>query len=382
MGTDNSTPQPGQPTAPGSEAEASQPVPAQQAQPPVPPASGYGGGQPPGGAQPPPKRGRGVVTVIVIVLILLGLALASIVGLALLVSSITDTEPSGLARGEKVGVVMVQGVIMSGGRGSPLFGGPAGSRAIMADVRAAKDEKDIKAVVLYVNSPGGSAAASQAIYKEVAALAEKKPVIAAMDDVAASGGYYVACGADKIMANGSTMTGSIGVIMSGIAYYGLMDKIGVDDHTITSGKYKDIGSPWRPMQPDERQLLQGLVQDVYDQFVDAVAEGRDMPREKVLELADGKIFTGRQALKLGLVDELGSYYDAVELAGKEGGIKGEPKVKIFGGAEGLWGELFGAEQLFPFSSRHSLLNLSGPMLIEPFTYNNLMLQAMPVRLAP
>jgi len=320
--------------------------------------------------------------VIVIVLILLGLALASIVGLALLVSSITDTEPSGLARGEKVGVVMVQGVIMSGGRGSPIFGGPAGSRAIMADLRAAKREKDVKAVVLYVNSPGGSAAASQAIYKEVAALAEKKPVIAAMDDVAASGGYYVACAADKIVASGSTMTGSIGVIMSNIAYYGLMEKVGVQDTTIASGKYKDIGSPLRPMRPDERQLLQGLVQDVYDQFVDAVAEGRDMPREKVLELADGRIFTGRQALKLALVDELGSYYDAIELAGKEGGIKGEPKVKIFGGAEGIWGELFGTEQLFPFFSRHSLLNLSGPMLIEPFTYNNLMLQAMPVRLAP
>ncbi len=377
MGTDNTTPQPDRPAAPDRGAQTPQPP-----QSPASSTSHYGSGQPPHGPQPPSGGGRGVITVIIIVLILVGLGLASIIGLALLVSSITDTKSSGLALGDKVGVVMVEGVIMSGGRASPIFGGPAGSRAIMADIRAAKRESDIKAVVLYVNSPGGSAAASQAIYKEVAALAEKKPVIAAMDDVAASGGYYVACAADKIMANGSTMTGSIGVIMSGIAYYGLMDNIGVDDHTITSGKYKDIGSPWRPMEPDEKRLLQGLVQDVYDQFVDAVAEGRDIPREKALKLADGRIFTGRQALALGLVDKLGSYYDAVELAAKEAGIKGEPKVKTFGASKSIWGELFGTEELFPLPSRRSLLNLTGPMLIEPFTYNNLALQALPLRPVP
>jgi len=318
---------------------------------------------------------------VVIILILLGLGLLSIVGLALLVGSFTGTDRSSLAIGEKVGVVMVEGVVMSGGRRSPIFGGASGSRAIMSDLRDAKRDSDVKAVVLYVNSPGGSAAASQAIYKEARALAKKKPVIAAMDDVAASGGYYVACAADKIVANGSTMTGSIGVIMSAIAYYGLMEKIGVEDNTIAAGRFKDIGSPFRPMRPDEKQLLQGLVKDVYEQFVDAVAEGREMPRDKVLSIADGRILTGRQALKLDLVDQLGSYYDAIELAGKEGGIKGEPKVKVYGASPGIFGELFGTQEILPLFSRHTVADLSGPMLIEPYTYTNLLLQAMPSRSA-
>jgi len=384
MDNDTPTPEPEQPAVPESEAGAQddargQPPaqrPPQPSQAP-PPAGGYGTGQQPAGAQPPtPKRGKGCATAIIIALILLGLALVSLVGLAYLVSSITHTEPAGLALGERVGVIRVEGLIMSGGRGSPLFGIPPGSRTIMAHLRDAKRDNDTKAVVLYINSPGGSAAASHAIYKEVRALSEEKPVIAVMDDVAASGGYYVACGAGKIMANGSTMTGSIGVIMSNIAYYGLMEKIGVQDTTIASGKYKDIGSPFRPMRADEKQLLQGLVKDVYEQFVDAVAEGREMPREEVLKVADGRIVTGRQALELGLVDALGSYYDAIDMAAEEAKIKGEPKVKIFGGPTGIWADLFGTQEMFPLFPRRSLPSLSGPMLIEPYTYNNLMLQAM------
>ncbi len=394
MDNERSTPGPGEPGWPprpsvqqspeqASEASSAQP-PEQPVQPPsIPPQPppAYAGPQPPGGGQPPRRRGpSALVTGVIILLVVFGLGLAAFIGLVLVVGAVMDQDSPALSMGDKVGVVMVQGVIMSGGRGLPLFGGPAGSRAIMSDLRAAKRDESVKAVVLYINSPGGSAAAAEGIYKEVAALADEKPVIAAMDDVAASGGLYVACAADKILANGATMTGSIGVIMSAIAYYGLMEKIGVEDTTIAAGNYKDIGSPFRPMRDDEKKLLEGLVQDVYDQFVDAVAEGRDMDRKEVLKLADGRIFTGRQAMELGLVDEIGSYYDAIMLAAKEGKIEGTPKLKIYGGPEGVWGELFGAGEISPLFSRHQAVPLTGPMLLEPYTYNSLLIQqSLPVR---
>jgi protease-4 len=331
-----------------------------------------------GGPQPPRRRTKNAITAVIIIAVLAGLALISIVGLGLLVSlmSPSETGPS-LALGDKVGVVMVEGVIMAGGRASPVFGGPSGSRAIMSDLRAAGRDRDVKAVVLYINSPGGSAASSQSIYQEVKNLAKRKPVIAVMDDVAASGGYYVACAADKIVANGSTLTGSIGVIWSGITFYELMNNLGVEDFTIASGRYKDSGSAWRPLRPDERQLFENLVGDVYNQFVDAVTEGRDMERTKVLEVADGRVFTGRQALELGLIDDLGSYYDAVALAAKEAGIEGEAKTKIIGGSGGLFGQMIGTRGLFPLPWQRVGLDLNGPLLIEPQAYHTLMLQNLP-----
>lgn len=318
------------------------------------------------------------MTVVLIIAILLGLAVISIMGLALLVTSVAPSDSSsGLAFGDKVGVVMVDGIIMAGGRASPLFGGPSGSRALMSDLRSARRDREVKAAVIYINSPGGSAAASQSVYREIRRLAESKPTIAVMDDVAASGGYYIACGADEIVANGSTITGSIGVMMSGITYHELMNNIGVDDHTIVSGRYKDTGSPWRPMRGDERQLLEGLIGDIYNQFIEAVVEGRQMDREEVLELADGRVFTGRQALELGLVDHIGTYYDAVALAGEKAGIKGEPKTKLLGGSPGFWGQMFGTQELLPLPWRRSSLNLNGPLLIEPYTYHSLLLESLP-----
>ena len=330
--------------------------------------------------QPQPQRPgrRNMMTVVIIVAVLAGLALVSIAGLGFLVSVMSPSSSTpGLALGDKVGVVMVDGVIMAGGRASPLFGGPSGSRAVMEDLRAAARDREVKAVVLYINSPGGSAAASQSIYQEAMKLAEKKPLIAVMDDVAASGGYYVACAADKIVANGSTLTGSIGVIWSGITFYELMNKLGVEDFTVTSGRYKDTGSAWRPLRPDERQLFESLVGDVYNQFVDAVTQGRDMDREQVLKVADGRVFTGRQALELGLIDELGSYYDAVAMAAKEAGIEGEPKTKIIGGSGGLFGQMVGSRALLPLPWRQLDMDLSGPLLIEPHTYHTMMLQSLP-----
>ena len=200
----------------------------------------------------------------------------------------------------------------------------------MSQLRQATQDGSVKAVVVRINSPGGSAAASQAIYKEIQRLAEHKPVVVSMGDVAASGGYYVACPADAIFANPATITGSIGVIFETLNFYEFMEKYGLGSETIKSGKYKDTGSPFRPMRPDERELLQETLMGVYDQFVRDVAQARGMDETKVKKLADGRIYTGEQALEAGLIDQLGNFYDAVDEAAKRGNIEGRPKLKQFG----------------------------------------------------
>jgi protease-4 len=154
----------------------------------------------------------------------------------------------------------------------------------------------------------------------------KKPVLTSMGALTASGGYYIACATQKVFANPGTMTGSIGVIMPFMNVRELAEKIGLRGMTVKSGEYKDIGSPLRDMKPDERALLQSVVDNVHMQFVNAVAEGRNLPREDVLKIADGRIFTGEQAKALGLVDALGNLEDAVAEAGKMGKIPGEPRV--------------------------------------------------------
>jgi len=242
-----------------------------------------------------------------------------------------------LSVGPRVGVITISGPIRAGdGSGAWLFGGSRGARATMSQLRQAAEDDSVKAVVLRINSPGGSAAASQAIYKEIQRLTEHKPVVVSMADVAASGGYYVACPADVIFANPATITGSIGVIFETLNFYEFMEKYGLESETITSGKYKDTGSPFRPMRPDERGLLEETLMGVYDQFVNDVAEARGMDKAKVKKLADGRIYTGEQALAAGLIDQLGNFYDAVDEAGRRGGIEGRPKLKQFGGGS-LWG---------------------------------------------
>jgi len=159
--------------------------------------------------------------------------------------------------------------------------------------------------------------------------------------VAASGGYYVACPADVIFANPATITGSIGVIFETLNFYELMQKYGLQSEVIKSGKYKDTGSPVRPMRPDERELLQKMLMGVYDQFVHDVAQARGMDEAKVKKLADGRIYTGEQALAAGLIDRLGNFYDAVDEAAKLGGIKGRPKLKQLE-AGSPWSRFFSA----------------------------------------
>lgn len=237
-----------------------------------------------------------------------------------------------LPGGERIAVVYIQGIIttqtISGG---PFGGSTVGIRGVVDALRRVEEDPAIKAVVLRLDSPGGSAAASQ----EVAAQVERvkkagKKVVVSMGDVAASGAYWIAAGADRIVADPATVTGSIGVLIETIQVTGLYGKIGVNKEVVKSGPFKDMGSESRPMTAEERTILQKMVDDIYDQFVDRVAQGRNMRREQVLVLADGRVFTGRQAKSAGLVDELGDFRDAVREAGRLAGIKGEPEVTDLG----------------------------------------------------
>lgn len=234
--------------------------------------------------------------------------------LFLLAGGVSMLLPDDLALSkQRLGLVEVKGMITDA------------SETIRQISKFRKDH-GIKGVVLRIDSPGGAVAPSQEIYTEVLKLKSQKKVFASMGSVAASGGYYIASAADQIIANPGTLTGSIGVIMTFANVEQLMSKIGLRPETMKSGKFKDTGSPTRPMTPEERKLLQSVVDNVYSQFVDAVAKGRKMEYDKVKELADGRIYTGKQAFDLKLVDRLGSLEDTISLLGKAVGIEGEPKV--------------------------------------------------------
>ena len=191
------------------------------------------------------------------------------------------------------------------------------------------ETKGVKAIILDINSPGGSVGAVQEIYSQILRVRQEKhiPFVALFDDVAASGGYYIASACDQIVAHPGTLTGSIGVIFSVSNLEGLFGKIGYKMESIKSGKHKDMGSPARPLTAEERAILQGVINDAYEQFVAAVAAGRRLPVDQVKPLADGRIYTGSQALKLKLVDAIGDSEDAVALAAKLGKIEGKPRVR-------------------------------------------------------
>jgi protease-4 len=186
----------------------------------------------------------------------------------------------------------------------------------------------ISAIVLRVDSPGGGVVASQEIYDEVVRVRDDgTPIVVSMGAVAASGGYYVACAGDSVVANAGTITGSIGVLMEFTNLEELLGKVGVEFDVVKSGEYKDTGSLAREMTDEERALLQTTVDDIYAQFVETVALEREMDEASVRALADGRILSGRQALDAGLVDRLGTLSDAVAIAGRMGGIEGEPRVQ-------------------------------------------------------
>jgi len=278
-----------------------------------------------------------VITVILFIIILIG-ALTSI------------SIPSFRGR---VALLEVEGVIYD-------------VREIINELHSYRDNNSIRAIIVRINSPGGSAAASQELYEELKKIRSSggKPVVVSMGSTAASGGYYIACGADEIYANPATLTGSIGVIMNFTNWEKLIKKVGIRFEVVKSGKNKDIGSPNRPMTEEERELLQEIIDDVYDQFIEAIYESRgkhlkrsmdrlqlepedsgttDSVRQYLRNLADGRIFSGRQAFEYGLVDRLGNLQDAVKRAAVLGGIRGYPSVYkrkkkkgLFDMLEGKW----------------------------------------------
>ena len=216
---------------------------------------------------------------------------------------------------ERVAVVRIEGPILD-------------SQQTVSDLKDFSEDPLVKAIVVRIDSPGGGVAPSQEIYNAVKRVREEhnKTIVASMGTVAASGGYYIAVATDRILANPGTLTGSIGVIMQLANFEELLKKIGVQNFVIKSGRYKDIGSPFRPMSDDDRQLMQSVMDDVHRQFIEAVAVGRSLDVRDVEPLADGRIFTGLQAKDFLLIDDLGDLRDAIRLAGDLSGIKGEPPV--------------------------------------------------------
>ncbi|MDF2875526.1 MAG: sppA [Sporomusa sp.] len=233
--------------------------------------------------------------------------------------------------GDKLAIIYVEGMII-GGRGQVgLFSEGGGTDHLIRQLHAARDDASVKAVVLRINSPGGTVPASQEVGEELKKLrAAGKPVITSMADMAASGGYWLAACTDKIYANPSTITGSLGVYMPYSNWEELYKKIGVRQEKIKSGPHKDILSPDRQLTPEERAIVQDMVDDMYNQFIDVIAEGRHLDPVKVRQLADGRIYTGRQAKEVGLVDELGNMYDAIDGAAAMVGIQGKPEIVEYG----------------------------------------------------
>jgi len=216
---------------------------------------------------------------------------------------------------DRVGLIRIEGVIVD-------------AQSTIGELKRFAENPYVKAIVLRIDSPGGGVVPSQEIHDAVQRVRSKsnKTVIASMGTVAASGGYYIAVATDRIMANSGTLTGSIGVIMEMANVEGLLKKIGVEGVVIKSGKFKDVGSPLRKMSDEEQALLQSVMDDVHNQFIEAVAEGRGLDLAAVRALADGRIFTGRQAKASKLVDDLGDLDAAIQLAADAAGIEGEPKV--------------------------------------------------------
>lgn len=233
------------------------------------------------------------------------------------------------ALGDKVAIIEVEGMIVSADK-------------TIERLQVAEEDASVKAVVLRIDSPGGGVGPSQEIHAEVVKLVQAKPVVVSMGSLCASGGYYIAAPASRIYANPGTITGSIGVIMEFTNIQELLDKVGLKNRVVKSGKHKDIGSPVRPMTAEDEAILQGLIDDVHSQFVEAVAAGRKLDVAIVKPLADGRIFTGRQAQASGLVDELGNLTSAIDAAAEMGGIVGEPKLLYpLPDKKGFWQDMVG-----------------------------------------
>jgi len=293
-------------------------------------------------------------------LVLVASCVATTAGFALLVSGSFDRwlEPPHVAE------IRVRGAIQLRGGTGLLTGEAASAERIVEQLDRAREDPKAKAVLLRVDSPGGGVNAAREIWAAVRRVQEAgKPVVVFMEDTAASGGYYISAPADRIVAMPDTITGSIGVIAVIPDLSGLYEKLGIRYQVVKSGQFKDMLSSDRPMTPEERAILERLIQEAYDEFVRVVAEGRRLPEERVRELADGRIYTGRQALDLGLVDQLGGYRDAVALAGELGGLGKEPTVRVYSTPPSFWEALSGttASLLFGHGRGPAVTVPTGPI---------------------
>jgi len=251
--------------------------------------------------------------IIISVLLVFGFIVA--IFFYVVLNNLTDYESDVvIGSGEKIAVVELKGVILN-------------SEETVRQLKKYRDDKSIKGILFRIDSPGGGVVASQEIFEEVKKVREQgKPIVVSMGSLAASGGYYVSCPANKIVANPGTLTGSIGVISQFMRYDSLLGKIGVQVNTIKSGKLKDAGSPFRPMTESDRAYFQQLMDDVHQQFITAVEKERKLSRDSVLKYADGRVFTGEQALAIGLIDTIGTFEDAKKITARLAGIKGEPSI--------------------------------------------------------
>ncbi len=244
--------------------------------------------------------------------------------------------------GNTIGVIEINGVISEDSSSGLITAVNADSENIMEAIRSAGERGDIKVLLLRINSPGGTSVASQEIGIELDKVrAAGKKVVVSMGEVCASGGYWIACSSDHIVANGGTLTGSIGVIMELTNVEGLYEKVGLRQEVIKSAEHKDIGSSYRDMTDTEREILQEIVNDSYAQFLDQVRRGRGgkIKEDRLLEIADGRVLSGRMALEMGLVDSLGNYYDAIDIARQTAGLDDNSSIEVLNG-QGYWDMFF------------------------------------------
>jgi protease-4 len=294
-------------------------------------ASGRSGGPPPAPPSGGSRRGLligGAIAVGLLVLTVGAIALVLIAGSAGRSGGGSASAPETFeeeyvsGRGaNKIAVLPVVGTIVS--QKQPSLGTPAATPETLRDqLKQAADDGSVKAIILEINSPGGSVVASDQMHETISEFKEttNKPVVVSMGETAASGGYYISTAADKIVANESTLTGSLGVIFSYLNYGEAADKLGLQEEVIKSGKFKDIGSPTREPTEEELEILQSLIDESYDGFVQVIVEGRDLPDERVRELADGRVYSGLQAEALGLVDEVGDLDRAVDVSEELAGV--------------------------------------------------------------
>jgi len=222
-------------------------------------------------------------------------------------------KPGRFAFGDKIAIVEIKGAITQ-------------SSGIIEELQYYFEDDGVKAIILRIDSPGGGVGPSQEIHREIMKIKSKKKVVTSMGSVAASGGYYIACASDLIVANPGTITGSIGVVMQFSNFEELLKKIGIKGVVLKSGEHKDVGSPFREMTPEEKRIMQEVLDNVHQQFIQAVAQGRKLDQSKVIQIADGRILTGEQAKNLGLVDQMGNLQDTIDITAKLVGIVGKPNV--------------------------------------------------------